>query len=420
MTARATSWDPSTFIELTAFREVDEVLRRGRDFLLNGTKFESDEFVHGTMVAIDGPDHMARRRQLLRMINPKQPWGAEGTLLEELLEVWRGRLLHALDAEGGMYHFDLIGFCRDVMWQFTARMVGLDEIDSEQKVREFVALASPVLHGLAAEYAPADTRDTVVAAAREASERIRTEIFLPSVERRRELLAEVAAGRLAADDLPADLIASLLASHDGDDVDLEPIFREMVELLAGSINNPVSQVAWGVDDLASWLPTHPEDSSRLGDKDFLNLAVKETLRLHRSSRPYLVRIAAKDVVLESTGREISEGSWVASWLGAANQDPTVFGEDADTYNPYRTIDDPKVAPFGVAFGGGPHVCLGRPMLVWDQGGEEAQGLQSKFLRWLFAHGVQPDPQGVHEVVGEQGGRRYERYDVMMPTAQDTA
>ena len=95
----------------------------------------------------------------------------------------------------------------------------------------------------------------------------------------------------------------------------------------------------------------------------------------------------------------------------------VFGEDADTYNPFRRPVDDKVLPFGLAFGSGPHVCLGRPLLLWEQGAEEAQGIQTKLLRLLFAHGVRRDPRGVHDEVGERGGRRYDRYDVLLPPAK---
>jgi hypothetical protein len=37
MTQSAT-WNPDTFVNLTEFREVEEVLRRGKDFVITGTK----------------------------------------------------------------------------------------------------------------------------------------------------------------------------------------------------------------------------------------------------------------------------------------------------------------------------------------------------------------------------------------------
>jgi cytochrome P450 len=412
--SQSTSWHPETFIQLTEYREVEEILRRGRDFVLDGTKFESDEFVHGTLIAMDGRDHLARRRGLMKMISPAQPWGPEGTLVDKVFEHAMSRVRNAAPVRDGFHHFDLVEFCRGIVWRVTAALVGLDGVDDDDRVTELVALATPILKVLAVEYLPEDQREPVVVAAREAAERIRSDLFLPSLERRQAALRRAGEAGTSAEDLPADLITSMLASGEHDVADMEPVFRELMQLVAASVNNPVSQLAWAIDDLEGWVQDHPLDSARLGEREFLNMAVKETMRLHRSSRPYLVRIAVDDAVLESTGRAIPKGSWVAGWLEAANHDRTVFGEDADSYNPYRKPLDPKVQPFGLAFGSGPHVCLGRPMLLWEQGDEHAQGMQTKILRLLLSEGVRRDPEGVREEAGEPGGRRYARYDVRVP------
>lgn len=411
---QSTAWHPETFIPLTEYREVEEVLRRGRDFVLSGTKAESDEFVHGTLIAIDGREHLQRRRALMKMLTPTQPWGAQGHLLDEVFDYNLRRVRETVPPRDSAHHFDLIEFCRRVIWRVTAAFVGIDNIDSDERVARFLELGLPVLSSLMVEYAPEQERDMIVSEAREARERVRLEMFLPSIERRKALLRRVAEEGGSADDLPADLLTSMLTDAGGEDPDAESIFREAVALLAAAVNNPVSQAAWALDDVLSWLEAHPEDWPHTGERAFLNLAVKETLRLHRSSRPYLVRIAVADTVLQSTGRAVPAGSWVASWLGAANQDPAVFGPDAGTYDPYREPLDPKVAAFGVGFGTGPHACLGRPMLLWEQGDEEAQGIQTKVLRFLLRSGVRKDPEGVHEVVGAEGGRRFARYDVLMP------
>jgi cytochrome P450 len=411
---RAASWHTETFIQLAGYREVEEVLRRGKDFVVSGTKAESDEFVHGTIIAVDGREHLARRRALMRMISPDQPWGPEGQLLDEVFEHNLNRIRATIPAVRGARRFDLIEFCRRVIWRVTAAFVGIDGIDSDERVSRFLELARPVLDGLTVEYKPADQRDELVRKSRVARERIRTEMFLPSLNRRAALLKQIFEEGRSPEELPADLLTSMLRNGRDAGPDVELIFREAVALLAAAVNNPVSQAAWALDDLLPWLQAHPEHRAHVAEREFLNLAVKETLRLHRSSRPHLVRIAARDVVLESSGRRIPAGSWVSSRLGAANRDEGVFGPDADTYDPYRTVADPKVQPFGIAFGAGPHVCLGRPMLLWEQGGEHAQGIQTKLLRLLLGNDVRKDPDGVHELTGEEGGRRYTRYDVIMP------
>lgn len=411
MTQAAAPWHPETFIQLTDYREVAEVLRRGKDFVVSGTKAESDEFHRGTIVALDGREHLNRKRALMKMISPSQPWGPEGHLLDEVFQYNLQRVKTTVPAVDGVRRFDLIEFCRRITWRVTAAFVGIDGIDSDEQVSRFLELAMPVLQGLTIEYQPEDQRDEILRKARAARERFRAEMFLPSLQRRQALL------RQGAGELPADLLTSLLQNAGDEEPDTERIFREAVALLAASVNNPVYQIAWALDDLLPWLDAHPDDRSRIGEREFLNKAVKETLRLHRSSRPYIVRIAARDVVLESTGRHIPAGSWVANWLGAANRDSELFGDDPDHYNLDRTVSDKKAQPFGLAFGAGAHVCLGRPMLLWDQGDEQAQGMQTKLLRFLLQNGVRKDPDGVHDETGPQGGRRYARFDVIMPAEE---
>jgi cytochrome P450 len=410
---QSTAWDRDLFVDLTDFREVDEVLRRGQEFHRTGTNAGSDEFAHGTLIAMDGRDHLNRRRALMKMIGADQPWGAEGSLIDEVFQANIRRVLETQQPRDGLVRFDLIDLASKLLWRVTAALVGLDDIDNPTKVERFSQLVRPVLEGFNVEYQPEERHQEILTAARENLSKIRAEIFDPSLERRRQLIAEA-----KTDDdyaaLPADLVTSLLVSIGDREPDVEVIFREMITLLAGSVNNPVSQIAWAIDDVLPWLDVHPEHKSKIGSKEFLGHAVKETMRLHRTSRPHLVRIAAQDAVLESSGRVVPKGTWLACWIQAANRDAAVFGPDADIYDPYRTPLDPKVNPFGVGLGGGPHMCLGRPLLLWDRGDERAQGVLVKVLRFLLALGVRPDSDGVQHEGGPEGGRRYLRYDVVVP------
>ena len=411
--------DEHVFVDLTDFHEVEEVLRRGKDFLLTGTKIESYEFNQGTLLSTDGRQHLNRRRGLMKMINADQPWGPEGSLVDEVFQAnVRDLLQKTTSLQNGHVSFELVSFCSKVIWRVVAAMVGIDGIDDPARVDLFQSLALPVVEGLNIEHYPKEQHEEILIAARESRAKIRVEMFDPSVECRRQLIA-AAKNDSGAVELPADLITSLLVASGDEEPDIEIIFREMITLLAGAVNNPVSQITWALDDVLPWLEAHPECTSQIGSKDFLNHAVKETIRLHRSSRPYITRIAAQDTVLESTKRVIPKGTWLACYIQAANHDATVFGRDADTYNPYRTVLDPKIHPFGVGLGAGPHVCLGRPLVLWDQGTEQAQGLLAKMLRFLLERGVHPDPDGIQEESGMEGGRRYLRYDVLMPVPQVT-
>ncbi|MES9537702.1 cytochrome P450 [Actinomadura sp. NPDC000600] len=416
--SQAQSWETRSFVDLTDYREVEEVLRRGRDFVVAGTKAESDEFVHGSLIAIDGREHLNRRRALMKMIRPSQPWGAEGGLVDAVYAHNLGRVRDAAEPADGMIRFDLIDFCKRVIWRVTAAFVGLDGVEDDETVARFQRLGTDVVSGLTVEYAAPEERRRILETAREARRQIREEMYEPSIARREALIREAGDDPDKRAALPADLLTSLLLLPEDARLDDELVFREMVAMLSASVNNPVSQAAWAVDDLLAWLADHPEDRARIGEREFVNLAVKESLRLHRASRPYLVRVAVEDTVLKSSGRFVPAGTWVSGWVEKANHDPSVFGADADAYNPHRTVEDPKAPHFGVAFGAGPHVCLGRPMLLWEQGPEEFQGIQTKMVRFLLEGGVAKDPEGVQELVGVEGSFRYVRYDVVMPLPQN--
>ena len=89
-------------------------------------------------------------------------------------------------------------------------------------------------------------------------------------------------------------------------------------------------------------------AAREGDHDALDRCVEEVLRF-RSPVQQTARIATHDLTV--AGREIVADDIVVTWLQSANRDPAVF-DDPDTFDPTR---DPNP---NMAFGRGPHVCLG--------------------------------------------------------------
>jgi len=79
-------------------------------------------------------------------------------------------------------------------------------------------------------------------------------------------------------------------------------------------------------------------------------------------------------------------------LVAANIDPEVFGSDATRFDPHRELSD-SARPAGVAFGGGPHMCIGRSMAAGFRAGatDAPSGMLPQLLRGLVAAGVRLDP-----------------------------
>jgi hypothetical protein len=124
--------------------------------------------------------------------------------------------------------------------------------------------------------------------------------------------------------------------------------------------------------------------------------VHETIRLNPSS-PTGVRRALADIVLPS-GRAIPEGSLVTIDLEKVNRDESVFGPDAAAFDPERAVPE-GVAPFGLSFAAGMHVCIGQdlaggvvaPRDTVGQPDNHLYGLVAVAVQRLFAAGVRLDP-----------------------------
>ncbi|MEO0816493.1 MAG: cytochrome P450 [Pseudomonadota bacterium] len=99
------------------------------------------------------------------------------------------------------------------------------------------------------------------------------------------------------------------------------------------------------------LTEFPDQKARLIDSpDLLGNMVHEAIRMV-SPVMYMRRTATRDTVLR--GQTIAEGEKVVMYYGAANRDPSVFS------NPDQFDVSRGNAKDHIAFGIGPHVCLGQ-------------------------------------------------------------
>jgi len=164
--------------------------------------------------------------------------------------------------------------------------------------------------------------------------------------------------------------------------------------------------------LHEWFQAHPEDYEKRFDRNFLKRAANETIRLHLPA-PALLRIALRDVTL-SDGTEISEGERVACLIAPANRDTSVFGEDASEYDLHR--ESPDVKPWGFAFGGGEHSCIGRTLVTGlsarTDNDEGTDGTLVNITRSLYEAGLELDPKDPPTYTGLSHQDFYARFPVV--------
>jgi cytochrome P450 len=151
-------------------------------------------------------------------------------------------------------------------------------------------------------------------------------------------------------DPATDPTAALLAARvDGQPFPDEMILGTIRQVLVVGIIAPTLIVG----SIAVHLARHPELQQQLrADLSLMPRAIEEFLRLYTPYRGF-ARTANRDV--DFHGRTIKEGEPIALLYASANRDESVF-PNADQF----ILDRPNLGDH-LAFGMGPHVCLGIPL-----------------------------------------------------------
>lgn len=372
-----------------SYAEADEILC-SRIFAQE-SKHESAPLIGGTVLVLDGPEHLARRRLLSPLVARSALVGYQDVIARTLDRCTDD----ALCPHGDGWASDLVPLGRAVFLQFAAALIGFDDVTDPDGTAELLAHLGPILEGVTVEWSTRDHAE-VLAEARRARDRVVERFYTPAARRRAE---QVERGEAAID------LLSLLAAH-GDRWGDDAAVREVVLFLAASTLNNAALLVHTVAELAR----HTPDPATLTD-DELHAAVFETLRLHPPTVA-LLRRASTDATLRD-GRVVREGEHVAIDIGAANRDPAVFGPDPDRFRPGRRLPD-RVRPWGLTFGSGPHLCLGRAVVT---GGAASPGMHVQILRSLYGLGMRPDPDRA-QVLAASSQRRHDSYPVLLRQRPD--
>lgn len=144
-----------------------------------------------------------------------------------------------------------------------------------------------------------------------------------------------------------DFLGGLIDPHeDGDRLSDEELIGNLLLLVIAGHETTANTIVSAV----LLLMQHPEQWRRLvADPGLASAVVEETLRLHGAQRFNAPRVALEDV--ELGGHVIPKGDRVFFLTQVINRDPGVFIDPA-------TFDIDREPNSHMAFGFGPHVCLG--------------------------------------------------------------
>jgi cytochrome P450 len=295
--------------------------------------------------------------------------------------------------------------------RIAAGVVGLDGIESQERARALLKVHNVMLEALTARWSTRSPEELERDGLAMKAEFIR-DFYEPARRRRAELIAAESAGELD-DEPPLDLITVLLREPAPEDADL-PV-RLCINMVVASVSSTASSLVHLVNDLTTWLADHPEDRALVRDPTFMRGAINESLRLHPVT-PAQVRCATRDLTLPS-GRTVKDGETLALVTGSANRDKSAFGDDADEFNPRRYERLPRrTPPYGLAFGWGRHLCLGKPLVTTtgqseDTGDQDLHRTSMRVLRALVDAGIDRDPERP-PTPARSHMDRYERYPVI--------
>lgn len=391
-------------IVLRSYSDVREALRQ-RD--LKQALYDAGGVVMAdSLITLHGEAHKRRRRVENRLFRRGTFRWWELNLVPGTIEKSYARAL----AEGKA---DLVQLGRRTIMHLTALVAGIDPPRDDEEADALESIARIFSAGATAVHStrdPDELRAEVTETMREFDERFLT----PSMNRRKELLAEFAAGRVPEEELPRDVLTAVLRYQDELGVTRDMIRREVAFYLqAGShstanlFTHSAHQVFQRLDD--------PAFAARLGDRRFLQRCVHETLRLHPAS-PVAWRRALADVRLRS-GAFLPEGSLVELDLVAANTDPEVWGPDGAEFNPDRELPE-GVHPWGHSFGGGMHACIGMELdggVLESSTGEHEEpvfGTVTLMLDALLKAGARPDPNDPPMEDPYSSRKNFARYPVV--------
>jgi cytochrome P450 len=272
--------------------------------------------VSNVMLVKDGPDHARLRGLVNKAFTPRVV-----EALRDRIETLVQELLDEADRRGGL---ELIhDFASPLPVAVIAELLGLPARDRRQ-VKTWSDALVPVLDGT--------LRDAHLATVASAASEFRA-YLKDVVEQRRK-------------DPGDDLLSGMIAAHEHDDALTEDELLASAILLLGAGHETTTNLI-GNGMLA--LLRHPAELARLGrDRSLVKGAVEELLRFD-SPVQTTSRVAKEDVEIRDV--RIPAGIEVNTLIGSANRDPAQFPE------PDR-LDLGRADVRHLAFGHGPHFCLG--------------------------------------------------------------
>lgn len=372
-------------ITVSTYHQAREVFKQKE---LRQALYDKGEVVMAdVLVNLHGSDHRARRRLENRLFRKDTHTRYEREFFPPVVHSTLGP-----HVERG--HAELVSLSHEMMMNLAAFTAGVDRPRGtpEETLHLYSYMMAFIEGATLAHYTgDRDAKRAEVVAALAAFD---AEFLVPSIDRRRALIASVAAGERDESELPRDVLTTLLRNDD--DLHLPPdvVLRETCFFLLAGAHTSATAFVRTLHHVFSMAADCPDDHERAcTDMAFLQRCLHETVRLQPSS-PIAMRWALEDVDLPDV--HVPKGARVTVDLMSANRDPAAFGPGADRFDPHRELPA-GVAPWGLSFGLGMHACIGQDLAAGiDPMGNKVSddhlyGLVPVAVRAVLDAGARPVP-----------------------------
>ena len=389
-------------ITITTYEEA-RLAYRQKD--LRQALYDAGEIImEDVLVNLHGDEHRARRRVENRLY-------VRDTFRYYERELFPAIIAETVDPYVERGQAELVSLGHQLMMNLAALTAGVDRPQGtpEESFRLYDYLGIFIEGATLAHYTGDKAAKT--AEVSDALDRFGEEFLKPGIERRRGILAE---GDESA--LPKDVLSVLLQHEDELELSYEAIRREVAFYLLAGAHTSATAFTRVTHNIFTWLEDNGDQRERVrNDRRFVQRATHETVRLQPSS-PVAQRWALDDISLPS-GRSISEGDKVVIDLISVNRDTSVFGDNAEDFDPMRETPD-GVSPYGLSFGLGMHACIGQDMAAGlpERLGADPDdplfGLVPIAVQYLFDHGAAPDPDDPAEMDASTSRPYFGRYPII--------
>jgi cytochrome P450 len=388
-------------ITITTYEEAKEAYRQ-KD--LRQALYDAGEVVMAdVLVNLHAAEHRDRRRLENRLFGRDTLDRYERSLFPPIIDETL-----APDVEAG--RTELVDLGHRMMMNLAAFTAGVDRpLGTPDETRTLYRYLMLFIEGATLAHYTGD-RDAKREQIAAELHRFDEEFVTPSIARRQALME-------AGEELPQDVLSVLLANEDSLHLPHDVIVREVAFYLLAGAHTSATAFTRVSHSMFTWLHQHPEDAELVhSDRLFVQRCTHETIRLQPSS-PVAMRWALDDIELK-TGTHVPKGAKVVIDLLAVNRDPSVFGDDAEVFDPHRPLP-PGVPPYGLSFGSGMHACIGQVLaaglLARDGSVADDQlfGLVPEAVQALFDAGARPDPDDPPEMDESTTRPYFGRYPVLL-------